>query len=317
MLPEIRAMAGARRGTPLVLGVFESALELFRFANWTLGAFVLLVPMLMEGAARQYRRGAIGQPVRMHLTVIASVLGLILFAQPSNFGSRFLLGILPSAASLAAWALSGYWNGSRKRTFSRLPIAGTWLLGFGLGVLAACAPMSHNIPPGAHVNSAGEDQGYYHRALPQAIGKAGGLVVLLVGGVVWGVERRVRGEKGDYSPHPTPHTPHPTPVAAVPVFWTAACVLSVVPLALGADFFPVRWPLELHTVAVATVALLAWRHRFDNAWLHALRYALLVAGLIVVVWQFQMDVHPVPLRAVAGLTAILPAAAIVLSVARK
>jgi hypothetical protein len=98
------------------------------------------------------------------------------------------------------------------------------------------------------------------------------------------------------------------------VFWTVVLIASIGPLALGQYALRPRGLFEVHTVAVAAVALIAWQHRFDARALHALRFTvpacMLVAGLWQAgfldarfdgVWLARLTVYLPPVLAVVGL----------------
>ena len=69
------------------------------------------------------------------------------------------------------------------------------------------------------------------------------------------------------------------------VFWDVVLIASIGPLALGPYALRPRGLFEVHMVAVAAVALLAWQHRYDSQALHMLRYAVPACVLVAGLWQ--------------------------------
>lgn len=300
MLREILAMAGARRASRIealfVLG--DGLLQLARFRNWTLAAYVLLVPIVLEGFARRLRAGRPDRVFWFHVTVVVCAPACTLLAPPQNFDSRFLMGIIPSATSLVAWALAGYWplplapacqggeRGGGKRPL--LPRTATWVAGFALGVLVSNANMTVDVPVPAltsHTDEAGVDHGYFYRNLPKAVGSAAvgcllGVAAALVVLCQWhGWAAGQRSQR-----------------AVLPeiCLWSALLFVSLPPLVLGPNYFTAlygmpRWVFEVHLVACAVIWLLAWEHRFDDEALRWLGFGLLMTGVVAALWQLGGD----------------------------
>jgi hypothetical protein len=148
LIAEIVAMGTDRVSGVMFARLIEGVLQMIRYGSWSVAAYVVLVPVLLEGLARRTDRPWDDRRVRFHVTVVVSVLGFAVLANPLNFGSRFLLEIAPSVFALAAWALGGYWDGSGAcPRLPLLPTAATCLIGFALGVFIANAPLAHEIPP--------------------------------------------------------------------------------------------------------------------------------------------------------------------------
>jgi hypothetical protein len=85
-------------------------------------------------------------------------------------------------------------------------------------------------------------------------------------------------------PRPAGRVADSLTTAAV-VFWTAALIVAIVPLALGPYALEPRGLFEVHMIAVGGVALLAWQHRFDDHVLSWLRYAFLACVPVAALWQ--------------------------------
>ena len=137
-------MGSDRVSGVMVARLIEGVLQMIRYGSWTVAAYVVLVPVLLEGLARRPENPLGDRRVRFHVTIIVWVLVFTLIANPLNFGSRFLLGIAPSLFALAARALGGYWRGAGScARLPLLPTAATCLIGFALGVFVANAPLAH------------------------------------------------------------------------------------------------------------------------------------------------------------------------------
>lgn len=316
MLGDVLAMAGAQRASRLdavrVLG--DNLLQLARFRDWTLAAYVLLVPIVVEGFARRLRRGGLDEVCWFHLTVVTSAAGVTLVAPPQNFDSRFLMPLIPSAASLVAWGLSGYWRASGEAGERVLPRTATWLGGFALGIVVSNASMTVDIPVSAltsHTDESGEDHGYFYRNLPKAVGSAAGWCLL---GIAMGLvcvlrcsglpAERFRAE-------------------SLRIGLCSALLLTSLPLlALGPSYSQYVWGLpgwvfEVHLVSTALIWLLAWEHRFDAPVLHRLRYALLVTLVVVAAWQLGGDRLRWDAWSPVRLLAIVPPVVVSVAVARE
>lgn len=327
MLTEILAMAGARRASRVealfVLG--DGLLQLARFRHWTLAAYVLLVPIVSEGFARRLRGGRPDWVFWFHVTVVVCGPACTLLAPPQNFDSRFLMGILPSAASLVSWSLSGYWplllapSCQRAERTGRarpvLPRAATWIAGFSIGVMVSNANMTVDIPAPAitsHTDTAGVDHGYFYRNLPKVFGSAAAGVLLVVGTSLtvlrlwfgWPKSRLSRGC-----------------VLLESCWWSVLLLVSLPPLVLGPNYFAAmygmpRWVFEVHLPACAVIWLLAWEHRCDDEGLHWLGPGLLMTAIVVVLWQLGGDQLQWDAWSPLRLLAIAPPVAVVVVLAR-
>ena len=297
MLAEIRGAAGAREATPMVRQLVEALLQFPRFGSWTVAANLLLVPIFLEGFARRPLRMFLDRAGRLHLTVIAVVLGGAMTLHPINFGNRFLMGIVPSAAAILASGLAGYWRGRKAGRLPALPRPATWAIGLALGILAANAPIAHEIPIGASTSTGGHDSGYFYRDLPKGIGDPAALGLLAVGIAGLWIGRRPAGGG-----------------TAGAWFWTGALAASLPWILLGPSF---SQPLfEAHMLAVAAVLLAAWDHRYDDRYLYALRYAFVAIAALAVAWQLDIAMPRPEWPMLLGLAAHLPPILLVLALAR-
>ncbi len=288
--------------------LLDAVLQLPRFASWTVAVHLLLVPIILEGftcapAALRIRRDRVA---RLYLTTIVVLLAWSSLIHTAYFGSRYLLGLVPGAAGLVARGLSGYWRGRTSgRRLPVLPRPATWAIGLALGVIAANAPIAHEIPPGATTSSTGKDSGYYYRDLAKSIGDplACGLLAVGVAGLVVG--RAFGRPRGAQVPRP-----------AIATAWllTLALLVSTVPLVLGPAAS--KHLFEVHMIAVAAVLLDAWQNRFNARHLHALRFAFLTIGLIAMAWQANVATPEVTPRTFIGLAMYVPLVLLVLSVVR-
>jgi len=306
LIPEIVTMGTDRVSGVMFARLIEGVLQMIRYGSWSVAAYVVLVPVLLEGLARRPERPFDDPRVRYHVTVIVWVLGFTLLANPLNFGSRFLLAIAPSVFALAAWALGGYWVGAGScARLPLLPAAATCLIGFALGVFVANAPLAHEIPPRSNADIKDDYQGDYYHMLAKEVGNPAACVLLGLG--LAGVALRSR------IPRLSEQLARRLSLVAI-VFWTVVLVASIGPLALGPYALQPRGLFEVHMVAVGAVALLAWQHRFDSRALHALRYTVpacvLVAGLwqagfldakFDLAWLARLTLYPPPLLVVAAL----------------
>ena len=242
-----------------------------------MAAYLVLVPVLLEGLARRPEDPLGDRRVRFHVTVIVWVLVFAMITNPLNFGSRFLLGIAPSLFALAAWALGGYWGGVGScARLPLLPTAATCLIGFALGVFVANAPLAHEIPPRSNADIIDDYQGDYYHMLAKEVGNSTACVLLGVGLAGLALRGRI--------PRLSERLARRLSLVAI-VFWTVVLFASIGPLALGPYAFRPRGLFEVHMVAVGAVALLAWQHRFDSRALHALRYAIPACVLVAGLWQ--------------------------------
>jgi hypothetical protein len=288
--------------------LIEALFQMIRYGSWTVAAYVVLVPVLLEGAARRRERPLGDRRVRFHVTIVVSVLGFTVIANPLNFGSRFLLGMAPSVFALAAWALGGYWRGVGScARLPLLPAAATGLIGFGLGCFIANAPLAHEIPRRSNGQIEEDYQGDYYRMLPKDVGNPAAGMLLGAGLVGLALRERIG------------HVPQwlaPRLSRLAIVFWTVVLVVSVGPLALGPYALRPRGLFEVHMVAVAAVALLAWQHRFDRGALHALRLAVPALVLIAGLWQTGFLDARFDLPWLARLTLCVPPIVVVTALAR-
>jgi hypothetical protein len=273
MIPEIIAMGSHH--VPGVMGarLIEALLQSIRYGSWTLAMHVVLVSVVLEGIARRGENPLGDRAVRLHGTIIHAVVAFAMVVNPLNFGSRFLLGITPSIYALVAWALGGYWHG--KVSCGRVPVLpalATSLIGLALGIVVANAPLSHEIPPRTNVQTHDDYQGEYYHMLPKELGNRTAGAFLGIG--VLGVA--LRRWLAPLSRRLT--------TMAIP-FWTLVLMAAVVPLALGPYALEPRGLFEVHMVAVAGVALLAWQNRFDDRALHRLTLAFLACALVAGLWQ--------------------------------
>ena len=300
MAGEIRAMVGTREASPMLLPLADAVLQLPRFASWTVAAHLLMVPIVLEGFARLPASRLGTRAVRLHGSVIACVLAGAMVLHPVNFGSRFLLGIVPSVASLIALGLSGYWRG-RRGALPVLPRPATWAIGLGLGVLAANATIAHEIPAGAVADRDGIEVGYYYRGLARRVGDPAALVLLAAGAAGLVLRRPGMGRSERRG-------------VALAYIWSAVLIASILPVLLGPSFSK---PLfEVHMVAMAAVLLAAWEHRFDDRYLHAMRFGFLAIGAIALVWQVGLTVPRYTRWTVLGVASYLPPVLILLPIAR-
>lgn len=317
MLPDILAMAGARRASRIesLAVLADGLLQLARFRNATLAAYLLLVPIVLEGLARKLRVGAPDGIFRFHMTVLLCASAATLIAPPQNFDSRFLMGLIPSGAALIAWALSGYWLGAGDLRRALLPQGATWLAGFALGVVVSNASMTVDIPAPAitsQTDSRGVDHGYFYRNLPKSVGNPVSICLLAIALLLIAARNRLPCLSNGWQRR----------AALLKVrLWSGVLLVSLPPLVLGPNYFRAlyhvpRWLFEVHLLATAALWLLAWENRFDDRALRALRWGLVLTGVVVVVWQLggdrlQWDAW-VPLR----LLAIAPPALVGAAVAR-
>jgi hypothetical protein len=306
MLGEIRAVAGRRGTTLMVRHVLNGVLQLPRFASWTVAAHLLFVPIILEGFARRPLRVRRNPVALMYIMTIVILIAWSSVVHSVYFGSRYLLGLVPAAAGLVAWGLSGYWRAKQaRRPLPLLSRPATWAIGLALGILSANAPIAHEIPCGAITDGVGRDSGYYFRNLPRAIGDpvalgllAVGIAALVLTGRFGGREWYLDGRDG---------------VASAYV-WTGLLLASMVPLILGPAASP---PLfEVHTVVIAAVLLDAWEHRFSDRHLHALRFAFLAIAAIAVAWQANVALPQLEPRIALLLAMYLPPVLILLLLAR-
>jgi hypothetical protein len=312
MLSEIQAVA-ARRGLGLMFWpVVNAVLQIPRFASWTVAVHLLLVPIVLEGFAR--RPLAIGREriARMDLVTIVVVLACASVANSVYFGSRYLLGIVPGAAGLVARGLSGYWRGrTARRSRPQLPRPATWAIGLALGLIAANAPMAHEIPGGVTTGTDGKDSWYYYRNLARAVATPAAVGVLAVGVVRLALARRSRR---DLQAEPSDSDSERRDDLATAYFWTAVLLASLGPLVLGPAFSPLLF--EVHMLAVAAVLLDAWEHRFSDRHLHALRYAFLMIAVIAVLWQVGVALPDFTPWILLGVMLYIPPVLIVVPLAR-
>jgi hypothetical protein len=277
LLPRMIAMGAQRVPGLMAARLLEAVLQMMRYSSWTVGMYLFMVPLVLEGLARRGENPLHDRAVRLHVTIIASTLSFASVVNPLNFGSRFLLGIAPSGFALAAWALAGYWRGTTDcDRVPLLPSAATGLIGFSLGVLIANAPLSHEIPPRSNAMINEDYQGNYHHKLPKEVGNPAACVLLGLG--IAGVLLRRR------LPRPPPAWARRWTMLAI-VLWSLLLAASIVPLALGPYALAPPGLFEVHMVAAGAVALLAWVHRFDDRALHALGFTIPAGILIVGLWQ--------------------------------
>jgi hypothetical protein len=309
LIPQIVAM-----GTHHVPGLMgarlaEAGLQMMRYGSWTVAVFLVLVPVLLEGFARRGEERPLGdRAVRLHVTLIATVLLFASVVNPLNFGSRFLLGIAPSVFALAAWGLAGYWRGMVPcDRVPVLPWTATCWIGLALGVLVANTRLSHEIPPRSNGELKDDYQGAYYHMLPKEVGNRTALGLLGLG--IAGVALRHR------IPRPSGPLARRLTTAAV-VFWTVALIAAIVPLALGPYAFEPRGLFEVHMVAVGAVALLAWQHRFDDRVLSQLRYAFLACVPVAALWQAGFLDARFDLNWLARMLLYLPPLGIIVALAR-
>jgi len=295
MLAEIRAAAGVREPTPMVRPLVDALLQFPRFGSWTVAANLLLVPILLEGFARRPLRAFFDRAGRLHAAVILVVLGGAAALHPINFGNRFLMGIVPAAAAIVASGLAGYWRGRTTGRLPALPRPATWAVGLALGILAANAPIAHELPMSAITGTDGRDSGYYYRDLPRRVGNPPAVILLAVGFAGLGIGR---GRAG----------PRPGGTAGA-WFWTGVLAASLPWVLIGPSF---SQPLfEVHMIAAAVALLSAWEHRFERRYLDASRYAFVAVAGLAVAWQLEIGVPPTPL----GLAAHLPPILLVVALA--
>jgi hypothetical protein len=308
MIPDITEMGSQRGSGLMVRRLIVALLQMMRYGSWTVAVYVVLVPVLLEGLARHEGKPFGDRTVRFHTTVIAVVLAFAAITNPINFGSRFLLGIAPSVFALVAWALAGYWRGTPSCT--RLPMqpaAASCLIGFGLGVFVANAPLAHEIPPRTNAELNIDNQGDYYHMLPKEVGNRPAFVLLVAGAAGLVLRRRI-------PPVPERRARQLTMVAIV--FLTLGLIVSIVPLALGPYAFRPRGLFEVHMVAVGLIALLAWQHRFDSRALHALRFTLPAFVLVAALWQAGFLDARFDLPWLARLTLYVPPILVVVALAR-
>jgi hypothetical protein len=268
---------------------------------------MVVVPVLLEGLALRGDSPLGDRAVRLHLTIVAAVLIFALALGPLNFGSRFLLGIAPSGFCLAAWALAGYWRGAVPcGQTPLLPTAATCLIGFGLGILVANAPVAHEIPPRTLAHLSEDFPAGYLLMLPREIGNgaAGVIVVAGVAGVALGRSL----------PRPAPRLREHMVRAAI-VFWTIVLFAALVPLVLGPYALRPRGLFEVHMVALAALALIAWQHRQDRHVLEMLRFAALGGVLVAGLWQAGFLEAKFDLLWLARVVGLLPAVLVVVGAA--
>ena len=297
MMAEIRGATGAREASPMIRPLVDALLQFPRLGSWTVAANLLIVPIVLEGCARRRCRSYLDRAGRLHAAVILVVLAGAMVLHPINFGNRFLMGIVPSGAALVASGLAGYWRGRKTGTFPALPRPATWAVGLALGILAANAPIAHEIPVGAVTGTDGRDSGYYYRDLPKRIGDPAALALLAVGvaGLRFGRGRRVWGTAGAW-------------------LLTGLLAASIPWVVLGPSF---SQPLfEVHMLAVAAVLLSAWEHRFEDRYLHALRYAFAAVAALAVAWQAGIAMPEFAPILLLGLAAHVPPILLVIPLAR-
>jgi hypothetical protein len=282
-----------------------------------------------------------GRTILLHVTIILCVLAVTAASQPANFYRRFLMVTIPSAAALAAWCFAGAFPPRRARTpnsplkegdrhlamkqsaeknarcsepvpvFQRaatlLPLPATWLAGFALGVLVSNASMSSFMSwHGAHTDATGRDQGYYYRNLPKAVESLGDRVaphlpvaacLLLVAAVaiVWRLRR------------PVPQPGELQISRGAMYLCIGVLVASVVPLLFGPAFTAGRpWLFEVHTIAAATLGLLAWHAGDLSRAPRVLSYGLLLTGLVLIFWQLGVEEPRVDAGALVRIAALVP-----------
>jgi hypothetical protein len=281
MLDEVRSMAlhGRVRGLYFAGTLVDSVLQLARFRDWTLAAYLFLVPILLHGVSRKLRATAPDRVVLFHVTVIVCGLAAAWWEAPWNFFTRFLMGLIPSGAALAAWALSGQWARVPEPARPALPRPVTWLAALAVGTLVANASITMDIPEvPAHTDDSGRDHNYFHRDLAKALAalplQPAGLFVV-VGLATSAVALRRPVSRPRWSG------------TAEAYFWTAALAASLPSLILGPHYHHSRWLYELHLLAVAAVWLFAWEHRGDPELLRRLRWGLLLTVLAVAFWQLD------------------------------
>jgi hypothetical protein len=309
MFPQIVAMGGHRVPGVMTERMVEALLQMIRYGSWTVAAYLVIVPVLLEGLARRGgERPFRDRAVRLHVTLIATVLLFAVMVNPLNFGGRFLLGIAPSVFALVGWALAGYWRGQVAcEKVPVLPPAATCLIGLALGVFVANARLSHEIPPRSNAQLHDPYQGDYFHMLPIEVGNATAAALGAIG--IAGLLFR------KHLPRPAGRVADAL-LTAVVVFWTVALIAAIVPLALGPYAFQPRGLFEFHMLAVGAVAMLAWQHRFNDRVLRRLRYAFLACVPVAALWQAGFHDAHFELIWLARMLLYVPPLLIVLTLAR-
>jgi hypothetical protein len=200
---------------------------------------------------------------------------LVLIASGKD-GRRSALRLLISRSRSLCLSLRGLCDlrGEMSSRRSVLGGPGMWLVGFGIGVLVADAPLAHGIPPGSFEGAASSEL-HLFRKLPQTIGIPAA-VALVIAGLAAVVLRAAL-------PAPPDRIARLASRAAI-AGWTAVAFASMIPLILGPFALGPRWAFEVHMVAVGAILLLAWEHRHDALGLGALRFGLLATALIALFW---------------------------------
>jgi hypothetical protein len=306
MSNEIRAVAAKRETRVNLASIFDAVLQLPRIQGWTIAAHLLMVPIILEGFARRPLRLRSNRTARLYISTILVVLAWASVVHSEYFGSRYLLAMLPAAAGLVAWGLSGYWRPSSvARPLPILPRPATWCVGLGLGMLSLNASVPHEIWGTHSINWSGRDSTYFFRDLAQWLGTQSG-EALLVAGLV-GLLLRSRW------PRPTA-TFARSDELGLAHFWTAVLGVSLIPVVFCPDLS--RPLMEVHMVAVAAVLLDAWEHRFNDAHLRALVPGFIMVAAVAVAWQMGITKPRLSPASLVGIAMYLPALLLIVPLAR-
>ena len=290
MLPEIVVMAGTRREGTLGREVAVAVLQIVRFGSWTVPAYMVLIPVLVEGYRRQRPGSRLDEVLQLHLLSVLTIAGVALLVCPVNFGTRFLMGMLPGIAAFAAWCLSGLWRDLPVPP--AVPTRAVWLVGFALGVLLA------NVEP-TYAMGSRDRQHFLYVGLPQTIG-TGVATGLLIVGMLW--------ERFRTSEAAAPSRPRLQMEIGL---CTVALLLALIPPILLSPR-PGFW-FELHMPLMGLTCLLAWRLRSDRRALYRLRYALLACLAGMVLWQLDFTRWIADWPFWLGVVAIFPPIFVVVS----
>ena len=297
MLGEIIAMARTRGSEPILGRIFLAPLKLARFGTWTVAIYLMLTPLVIEGLRRRLSEPRFDGMLAFHALCLATIFIAVSAVRPSNFGSRFVLGSLPSMAAFLVWALSGLWRGEPTIQRGWLERRAIWVAGFALGALIANVPDTYDMTP-----ERVDTLRFHCWLLPRGIGAWGAGALCLLAAALWGAARR-RGT----GPEPASDRLQRWEV----MFWTVVMGATLVPLALNRVM--AGWLFETNLVALAVVVLLAWERRADPRSLFSLRYALLVAGIALLAWQTNLDRPKFDAKTIARAIGVVSAAILVLA----